>query len=282
VRALSGSNLPTPREIIDAFNAAIRRALQDGALRDRLLADGAEPAGTTPEAFSSLIRAELMKWARVLKDIKVWRFARSGPAVGPPGRRGRINEERPMRFLKYALIGIGALVFVGGGVLAYVAATFDPNAYKPLIVQMVKEKKNRTLRLDGDIKLAIWPNLGADLGRLSLSEVNSEDEFLAVESARVSLKLIPLLSKQAVVDEVAIKGARAHLVRFKDGRMNIDDLLAKDDRKQEQVGFDIDHVVIENAALGYRDEATGAMPSRTSTSGPDASCRDCRGASIYR
>jgi len=76
---------------------------------------------------------------------------------------------------------------------------------------------------------------------------------------------MPLLSKQLVVNEVTIKGVRANLVRFKDGRMNIDDLLAKDDRKQEQFKFDIDHVAIENAALNFRDEAKARnMPCRAS------------------
>ncbi len=163
-----------------------------------------------------------------------------------------------MKYLRYVLMGIAALVLVVAGVAGYIAATFDPNAYKPQIIQLVKEKKQRTLKLDGDIKLAFWPSLGADLGRLSLSEFKSDKEFAAVESARVSLALMPLLSKQLVVNEVTIKGVRANIVRFKDGRMNIDDLLAKDEQKQEQFKFDIDHVAIENAALNFRDEAKGA------------------------
>ena len=152
-----------------------------------------------------------------------------------------------------------AVVFAIAGVAAYIAATFDPNDYKPQIIRLVQEKKQRTLKLDGDIKLAFWPSLGADLGRLSLSEFKSDREFAAVESARVSLALMPLLSKELVVNEVAIKGVRANIVRFKDGRMNIDDLLARDEQKQEQFKFDIDHVAIENAALNFHDEAKGAQ-----------------------
>lgn len=168
-----------------------------------------------------------------------------------------------MKLLKYSLIAAGGIMVVLGGLAAYLAATFDPNAYKPQIIQLVKDKKQRTLKLDGDIKLSLWPGIGANLGRLSLSELKSEKEFAAVESARVSLKLLPLLSRQLVVDEIVIKGVRASLVRYKDGRMNIDDLLAKDEQKQEQFKFDIDHVIVENAALAFRDDAKGAQYALT-------------------
>ena len=165
-----------------------------------------------------------------------------------------------MKILKYVLLGIGALVLLFGAVLAYVAATFNPNDYKPQIIQVVKEKKNRTLKLDGDIKLSFWPNVGAELGKVSLSEAKSEKEFAAVDNARVSVKLMPLFSNQMVVDEVRVKGARAALVRFKDGKLNIDDLLAKDDKEpKQQVAFDIAEVEIADSAFSFRDEQTGGQ-----------------------
>lgn len=164
-----------------------------------------------------------------------------------------------MKIVKYVLMAFGGLVVVAGGLVAYIAATFDPNSYKPQVIQMVKDKKQRNLKLDGDIKLKFWPSVGADLGRASLSEFKSDKEFAAIEGLRVSLKLMPLLSKKLVVDEVEVKGVRATIVRFKDGRMNIDDLLSKDEKTQEQFQFDIDHVVLENAALTYRDEGQGTQ-----------------------
>jgi AsmA protein len=165
-----------------------------------------------------------------------------------------------VKILKYALLGIGVLVLLFGAVLAYVAATFDANAFKPEIIKLVKEKKNRTLKLDGEVRLTFWPNIGAELGKVSLSEFKSEKEFAAVEDARVSLKLMPLFSKQAVVDEVNVKGARAVVVRFKDGRMNIDDLVAKDEKQEPQaVTFDIAQVAIDDSAFTFRDEAKGTQ-----------------------
>lgn len=164
-----------------------------------------------------------------------------------------------MKILKYVLLAFAGVAVLIGGIAAYIAATFDPNTYKPQVIQLVKDKKQRTLKLDGDIKLKFWPSLGADLGKLALSEFKSETEFASVERARVSLKLRPLLSKKVVVDEIEITGVRATVIKYKDGRMNIDDLLTKDDdKKKEQVEFDIDHVKIERATLAYRDEAQRA------------------------
>ena len=166
-----------------------------------------------------------------------------------------------MKIFKYLLLAFAGVALLIGGVVVYIAATFNPNDYKPQIIQLVKDKKQRTLKLDGDIKLKFWPSIGADLGKLALSEFKSEAEFASVENARVSLKVMPMLSKKFVVDELEITGARAAIVKFKDGRMNIDDLLSKDEQKQDQVEFDIDHVNIANATLTYRDEAQRASYS---------------------
>jgi AsmA protein len=168
-----------------------------------------------------------------------------------------------MRILKIVGIAVGVLVLAVGAVVAYVAATFDPNQYKPRIVQAVKEKTQRTLRLEGDIELSLWPNLGARIGRASLSERASEREFAAVEEARVSLKLLPLLSRQAVVDTVRVKGLRANLVRAKDGRTNVDDLAGPVPGKPvpEEAGarftVDIAGVDIQDAAISYTDQMEG-------------------------
>ena len=170
-----------------------------------------------------------------------------------------------MRILKYVLFVLGGLVILIGAMVAYVAATFDPNEYKPRIVQAVKERTQRTLKLEGDIGLSFWPSIGAKVGKVSLSERASEREFAAVEELRVSLKLLPLLSKEAVVDTVRIRGLRANLVKGKDGRLNVEDLAgapgAKDAPapKGGQPGFKVDvaGVDIENATIAYTDQAAG-------------------------
>ena len=166
------------------------------------------------------------------------------------------------KVLKYGLLGTGAVVGIVVAGAAYMAATFDPNDYKDQIIKAVKEGKQRNLRLDGNITLSFFPNIGANVGKVSLSEFNSDKQFAAIDSARVSLALLPLFSGQAVVNEVAVSGLQATLVRHKDGTTNIDDLLGKDEKKtdnKQPVKFDIAAVSIEKTSLTYRDEGTGAQ-----------------------
>lgn len=160
--------------------------------------------------------------------------------------------------IKYLSFGIGGLIVLLIAVVAFVAATFNPNDYKPYIVKMVQEKKQRTLHLDGDIKLTFWPKIGADLGKLSLSEHNSDVQFAAMNSAKVSLAVLPLLKKELVVDTVYVDGVTANIVRHKDGTTNFDDLMSKDNEESEKIKFDIDGIHVTNASVNLADEMTDA------------------------
>ena len=49
------------------LNAETVSILKLPDVRERLLADGAEPVGNTPEEFGAFIKAEIDKWGRVIK-----------------------------------------------------------------------------------------------------------------------------------------------------------------------------------------------------------------------
>jgi len=171
-------------------------------------------------------------------------------------------------YLKYGLWLLGGLVLLVSGALAYVVLTFDPNAYKPEIMQAVKDATQRTLKLDGDIKLTFFPGIGAHLGAVSLSEFQSEQEFTSIESANVSLALWPLLAKQVVIDQVALSGVRLRVIKYKNGTLNLDDLMGKKSASEgpaatsqanAPVKFAVAAVRIDNTELIYRDEGAGTQ-----------------------
>ncbi len=61
----------TPRDIIARLHAGIVRAVQDPAIKERFISDGAETVGSTPEEFAAVIRADLSKWSKVIKDAGI-------------------------------------------------------------------------------------------------------------------------------------------------------------------------------------------------------------------
>src|SRR5450830_883319 len=166
--------------------------------------------------------------------------------------------KKAFKYTLFSLAGLLLLVILFAG---YIAATFNPNDYKPLIIKLVQDKKQRTLHLDGDIKLAFWPKIGADLGKLSISEHQSETIFASVDGVKVSLALLPLLKKELVVDTIYVDGAQANIIRYKDGTTNFDDLLSKDEADSQQIKFDIDGVKISKSALAFDDQQADAKYS---------------------
>ena len=57
----------TPKDIIEKLSTAIAKSLQTVEMKDRLAGQGAEAVGNTPEQFAAHIKAEIDKWAKVVK-----------------------------------------------------------------------------------------------------------------------------------------------------------------------------------------------------------------------
>jgi tripartite-type tricarboxylate transporter receptor subunit TctC len=58
----------TPKDVIAKLNAEFNKALQQPELRKKLGDEGADPAGGTPEQFASLIKDEIPRWGKVVKE----------------------------------------------------------------------------------------------------------------------------------------------------------------------------------------------------------------------
>ena len=57
----------TPPQIIARLNAAIVKIAHAREMQDRLMAEGADAVGNTPEQFAQIIRNDIAKWAKVVK-----------------------------------------------------------------------------------------------------------------------------------------------------------------------------------------------------------------------
>lgn len=167
-----------------------------------------------------------------------------------------------MKVIKLAAIALGIVVALILVVVAIALAAFDADRIKAEAAKAVHDKTQRTLKIDGDLRLFFWPNVGIKVGKTSLSEFQSEQEFAGIEGARVSVAVLPLLSKKIVIEAIELDGAHATLVKHKDGKLNIDDLTSKEAAKDASadqttgapVRIDVAAVKITNASLTWRDE----------------------------
>ena len=170
-----------------------------------------------------------------------------------------------------------ALVAAGVGVLY---AMFDGEKLKAELARVVLEQKQRKLDIAGKVELAVWPEVSLRLGRITLSEPGGKEEFAALDSARVAVAVMPLLSKQVQVQRIEIAGLKATLVKRKDGTLNIADLVGGEKQTagkspsgvppgtqsagataNSPVQLDIAGIKISNAQLTWRDEKSGSTTS---------------------
>jgi tripartite-type tricarboxylate transporter receptor subunit TctC len=61
----------TPRTVIERVHAATVAAIKHPEMRERLVSLGAEPGGISPEAFSGMIRDDIVKWGKVVKALGI-------------------------------------------------------------------------------------------------------------------------------------------------------------------------------------------------------------------
>lgn len=131
--------------------------------------------------------------------------------------------------LKIMLSIIAALVLLV--VLVVCAAVFfiNPNNFKPEIIAAVKNKTGRDLGIDGDLKLTVFPSIGVNTGKMTLSNAQGFEakNFASLEESHINVALLPLLSKEVQVGDIALKGLMLNLTTNHQGVTNWDDLTAK-------------------------------------------------------
>ncbi len=166
-------------------------------------------------------------------------------------------------WLKRVLIGLVVLMlfaFVGAAVFLL---TFDPNAYKHKIESIVQERYNRTMVIEGDLELSLFPRIGLSVRKISLSEPNSTTTFASLDSARFAVAIWPLLSNRLVVDHVAVSGLKSWIVRDEKGDFNFEDLLSQELPPAEAVDPRFKSDEVQPAAAPAPDNSVLPQPKKT-------------------
>jgi AsmA protein len=161
--------------------------------------------------------------------------------------------------LKKIAIGVGALIGVLVLALVAFAAFFDANKFKPEIEQYVRDKTRRTLKFEGDLSLSVFPRIALAAPRTTLSNLAGDRVSASLDSAKVSVALLPLLRGRIEVGTVAIDGLTATIERRRDGSTSIDDLLKSgepsDGKPSAPPALEVGGIELTNADLTLSDLA---------------------------
>ncbi len=130
--------------------------------------------------------------------------------------------------LKWTAIVVGVVVvlFISAAVL--LPLLIDPNDHKQALVEQVKQRTGRDLRIEGDIELSVFPWIGVEVGRVVLSNATgfADPVFASTDEVSIRVKLLPLLSRRLEMDTITVHGLTLNLARNSAGRNNWDDLAA--------------------------------------------------------
>ena len=61
----------TPASIVSRLHLAITQVLKEPEIREKLLAQGAEAVGSSPEELAAIVRNEIPKWKRLARDANI-------------------------------------------------------------------------------------------------------------------------------------------------------------------------------------------------------------------
>jgi AsmA protein len=136
------------------------------------------------------------------------------------------------------ILGLAALLVVIVVIAAIVLPmVIDPNDYKEEIAATVEQQTGRTLSIEGDLTLSVFPWLGVDIGPTQISNAAGfEAPYMArMEAVQVRVKLLPLLRKQLEVDMIRLSGLRLNLGKDKQGQTSWADISAQLEKESKQV-----------------------------------------------
>jgi uncharacterized protein involved in outer membrane biogenesis len=193
------------------------------------------------------------------------------------------------RPLRIALIAVAAVIVLGVVAGAVLIARFDPNAYKPQIIEAVKRATGRDLALNGKINLkaSLSPTIQVEDVAFSNPPGFSRPQMATLQGLELQLGLLPLLSSRIEIDRLVLIHPDILLEIDSGGHPNWQltpqvspaapgSTQAPVKSGQTSTSVSVEAIRIEDGSIAYRDDATGKVTTlglpklRATAASPDS------------
>jgi len=131
--------------------------------------------------------------------------------------------------MKKILLGISGLIAIII-VVGFIAIKFLVNEelIKDNLITQAKQFTKQDVTIEGDLNLTFYPQIGFELGKVTLFNKHeyADSKQVEVKSVQVAVELMSLFTKTIVVTNVEVDGLTVNVETLADGRNNMDELLA--------------------------------------------------------
>ncbi|NRD74279.1 AsmA family protein [Shewanella sp. VB17] len=174
-----------------------------------------------------------------------------------------------MKMLKWFFI---VLVLSFTSLAGYLMLIFDPNDFKPELVDAVKDKTGRNLVIEDDLTWTFFPAIGIELSNISLSnpEGFKAASMLKVNKIIAEVALIPLFSQKVEIAQLNLDGLTVQLETRQNGQTSFDGLDGGESKPEPELtetsvesggvslsSLDIGGIAITNTRVSMSDEIAG-------------------------
>ncbi len=154
------------------------------------------------------------------------------------------------------------LLILGGSIVAIVLAvvifarTFDISPYKPRIEAAVSDAIGMNVRINGKIKLMIFPGAGVTIEDILIQ--NRDSDVASVKKAEIKIKLLPLIIRKVNIRHVVLIKPRFFIIKDIKGRFNFETAENKpSDKETPAKSFKAGKIFIKKGYFLYRDKLSG-------------------------
>src|SRR3972149_2678714 len=148
------------------------------------------------------------------------------------------------------LAGLSAAVVLA---IVIFALTFDINRYKPRIEAAASEATGMKVRINGKLKLTLFPRAGVSLEDILIQ--NQSAVVASAEKAEVGIKLLPLVRRKILIRQVGLITPRFFITKDRRGHFNFEVPEKRPAGKEfPKEPFEIGKISIKKGQVLYQDE----------------------------
>ncbi|RJR17590.1 MAG: AsmA family protein [Nitrospiraceae bacterium] len=187
---------------------------------------------------------------------------------------------------KILIITVAAIALLIIAFAVFIKIYVTPERVKGFIVPTAEKALNRKVQI-GDIGISIFK--GISLNDFSIKEADQTRDFVKCKEFVLKFKLLPLLSKQVIIDELKLVSPVVKIERGPDGKYNFEGIGKKDEGVKEEkpdeagglpISLTVNRVEIQEAQFSLAD-AMKELPDVKSTADIDISLKSTDSRNIF-